>query len=118
MVQGRGKDAKYIPHVHRIISNLKTWLLGTHHGRIDPKHLQAYHNEFTFRFNRRFWRGPTIRRALSLAVQADDQPIYRSLYEAGTDAGWNHPSLHQPTGKSDRSADKARRQQMHPETTG
>ena len=117
VVQGRGKDAKYMPHVHRIISNLKTWLLGTHHGRIDPKHLQAYLNEFTFRFNRRFWRGPTIRRALALAVQAEDRPTYRSLYEAGTDAGWNHPSSHQLTGKSDRSQTK-RRQRIYPETTG
>ena len=97
VVQGRGKNAKYMPHVHRIISNLKTWLLGTHHGRIDPKHLQAYLNEFTFRFNRRFWRGPAIERALTLAVQTADRPTYRSLYEAGTDAGWNHPSSHHQT---------------------
>ncbi len=57
VVQGRGKSAKYMPHVHRIIANLKTWLKGTHHGRVKEKHLQAYLNEYTFRFNRRFWRG-------------------------------------------------------------
>ncbi len=95
VVQGCGKNAKYMPHVHRIISNLKTWLLGTHHGRVESKHLQAYLNEYTFRFNRRFWRGPAIRRALALAVQADDRPTYRSLYEAGSDRGWMHPSSHE-----------------------
>lgn len=38
-----------VPRVHRIASLLKRWLLGTHHGGWDPKHLE----EFTFRFNRR-----------------------------------------------------------------
>lgn len=40
------------PHIHRVFSNLKTWLQGTHHG-VEPKYLQAYLNEFVFRFNRR-----------------------------------------------------------------
>lgn len=40
------------PHIHRVFSNLKTWLTGTHHG-VDPKYLQVYLDEFVFRFNRR-----------------------------------------------------------------
>lgn len=44
--------AEGLPHIHRVFSNLKAWLIGTHHG-VSPKHLQAYLNEFTFRFNRR-----------------------------------------------------------------
>lgn len=40
------------PHIHRVFSNLKTWLSGTHHG-VDPKYLQDYLDEFVFRFNRR-----------------------------------------------------------------
>lgn len=40
------------PHIHRVFSNLKTWLLGTHHG-VDPKYLQVYLDEYVFRFNRR-----------------------------------------------------------------
>jgi len=39
-------------HIHRTFGNLKTWLNGTHHG-VDPKYLQAYLDEFVFRFNRR-----------------------------------------------------------------
>ena len=31
----------------------KRWLLGTHHGAVRPKHLQAYLDEYVFRFNRR-----------------------------------------------------------------
>ena len=31
----------------------KRWLLGTHHGAVSAKHLQAYLDEYVFRFNRR-----------------------------------------------------------------
>jgi hypothetical protein len=41
-----------VPGVHRVISNLKTWLRGTHHG-VGADHLDAYLDEFVFRFNRR-----------------------------------------------------------------
>jgi transposase-like protein len=52
-IQGAPENAsKILPRVHRVFSNLKTWLRGTHHG-VDKKHLAAYVNEFTFRFNRR-----------------------------------------------------------------
>jgi transposase-like protein len=47
-----GGDA--VPGVHRVISNLKTWLRGTHHG-VGADHLDHYLNEFVFRFNRRFY---------------------------------------------------------------
>lgn len=70
IVQGKGREAiPILPHIHRVFSNLKAWLQGTHHGRIEPKYLQAYLNEYTFRFNRRFWRGPAFLRALTLMVQ-------------------------------------------------
>ena len=42
-----------MPGVHRVASLLKRWLLGTHQGSVSPDHLDAYLNEFTFRFNRR-----------------------------------------------------------------
>lgn len=35
-----------------MIANLKSWLIGTHHG-VGRPHLQAYLDEFAFRFNRR-----------------------------------------------------------------
>ncbi len=40
------------PHIHRAFSNLKSWIIGIHHG-VEPKYLQSYLNEFAFRFNRR-----------------------------------------------------------------
>lgn len=49
------KAEAHLPMIHLVFSNLKTWINGTHHGRIEPKHLQAYLNEYVFRFNRRFY---------------------------------------------------------------
>jgi len=42
-----------LPHVHLVISLLKRWLLGTHQGAVRSQRLQAYLEEFAFRFNRR-----------------------------------------------------------------
>jgi transposase-like protein len=42
-----------LPHVHMIVSLLKRWLLGTHQGAAQEIHLQAYLEEYVFRFNRR-----------------------------------------------------------------
>jgi len=55
-IQKKPADAgRLLPWVHRVISNLKTWLLGTHHG-VTPEYLQGYLDEFTFRYNRRaYW---------------------------------------------------------------
>lgn len=59
-----------MPGVHRIASLLKRWLLGTHQGAIHPLQLDAYLDEFTFRFNRRTSRsrGLLFRRLLEQAV--------------------------------------------------
>lgn len=42
-----------LPHVHRIASLLKRWLLGTHQSYMTKNHLQYYLDEFVFRHNRR-----------------------------------------------------------------
>ena len=39
--------------IHIAFSNLKSWLLGTHHG-VSHRHLQAYLNEFVLRFQPTF----------------------------------------------------------------
>jgi len=44
---------KLLPRVHRVVSLIKRWLLGTHQGAVSCEHLRGYLNEFTFRFNRR-----------------------------------------------------------------
>ena len=40
-----------MPGVHRVAALLQRWLLGTHHGAIQPKQLDYYLDEFVFRFS-------------------------------------------------------------------
>ncbi len=69
---------EFMPIVHLVFSNLKTWLRGIHHG-VSPQHLQAYLNEFTFRFNRRFYPFNAFRSLLGIAGDAA-APTYAELY--------------------------------------
>jgi transposase-like protein len=68
--RGRGADlAEYLKHtpviqgesacagqffaiIHTLFSNIKAWLIGTHHG-VSAKHLPRYLREWSYRFNRR-----------------------------------------------------------------
>ena len=48
-----GNASLRMPAIHLVLGLAKRWLLGTHHGAVGRKHLQAYLDEFVFRFNRR-----------------------------------------------------------------
>ena len=48
------KASGWLPLVHVMISNMKTFINGTFHG-VSSEHLQEYLDEFCYRFNRRFW---------------------------------------------------------------
>jgi hypothetical protein len=45
---------KLLPWVHRVISNAKAVIRGSHRG-VSEKHLQSYLSEICYRFNRRLW---------------------------------------------------------------
>lgn len=77
-VRGDEPDA-VLAHFHRAVSNMKTWLLGTHHGRVSQKHLQAYLNEFTFRYNRRGNLQAAFQTILGLTTKSEG-PTYEGLY--------------------------------------
>lgn len=64
-------EEELLPRVHRVASLLKRWLMGTHQGSVSHDHLEAYLNEFTFRFNRRTSksRGKLFYRLAQQAVQ-------------------------------------------------
>ena len=66
-----------LPRVHRVVSLLKRWLLGTHQGSVGHDHLGYYLDEFTFRFNRRksASRGKLFYRLAQQAVQVDPAPF-------------------------------------------
>lgn len=71
-------DAEHLlPRVHRVISLLKRWLLGTHQGAVAHEYLQDYLDEFTFRFNRRksASRGKLFYRLVQQAVQVAPVPF-------------------------------------------
>lgn len=72
--------SKLLPRVHRVVSLLKRWLLGTHQGAVSAPHLDYYMDEFTFRFNRRTsrHRGQLFFRLAQQAVAVEPAP-YASL---------------------------------------
>ena len=50
-------EADVLQKAHRAISLLKRWLLGTHGSAVSMKYLQAYLDEYVFRYNRRRTKG-------------------------------------------------------------
>ena len=78
-----------LPIVHLVFSNLKNWLGGTHHG-VSAKHLQAYLNEFTFRFNRRFY--PFNSMLSALCSESREQPRRRLTPYKLYSGEWEHPT--------------------------
>ena len=59
--------------VHRVAALVQRWILGTHNGSVQPEHLDAYLDEFVFRFNRRTSssRGMLFYRLLQQAVATE-----------------------------------------------
>ena len=58
-----------LPWVHIAISNAKRFILGTYHG-VSHKYLQAYLDEFCYRFNRRMWEQELSLRLLTACLAA------------------------------------------------
>jgi transposase-like protein len=89
-LKGNKKTAsELMPHVHLAVALLKRWLLGTHQGGVSLEHLDAYLDEFTFRFNRRKSRsrGKLFYRLLEQAVATEPVP-YKSLIKCSA-----HPNF-------------------------
>jgi transposase-like protein len=78
-------DNDKLPHIHLAISLIKRWILGTYQGRIEEYHLQAYLEEFTFRFNRKTstYRGLLFYRLVQGAMSTTPHP-YEDLIEPKT----------------------------------
>ena len=77
VVQGDGANAgEFFPIIHTLFSNIKAWLIGTHHG-VSAKHLPRYLREWCYRFNRRNLAdgldGYLIRRAVECTTISYDQ---------------------------------------------
>jgi transposase-like protein len=63
-----------LPHVHTFISNLRSFVQGTHHG-LSETHLQQYLDEFCYRFNRRHRRGELFDRLLRACLEQEETPL-------------------------------------------
>jgi transposase-like protein len=95
ILRGRTETAsQLLPRVHRVISLLERWLLGTHQGAVSHEHLDYYLDEFTFRFNRRTsrHRGKLFYRLLQQALAVDPSP-YREMIKH---ARGRRPADHNP----------------------
>ena len=68
IVKGR-KAHEVMKWTHILVSNAKAFILGTFHG-ICKKHLQAYLDEFCYRFNRRFWESQLFDRLVTACVNS------------------------------------------------
>ena len=84
-VQGIPKRAHQLaPHIHRVFSNLKTWLQGTHHG-VGQKYLPGYLDEYVLRLNR--WRTPMAAFQTLLGITAMKKPIGLSAIQQPESTG-------------------------------
>jgi len=71
-ISGSGNQAhELLPHVHMVDALLKRWLLGTHQGKVSPKYLPYYLDEFAFRFNRKLstYRGKLFYRLVQQGIE-------------------------------------------------
>src|SRR4051794_11953456 len=71
-----------LPWIHRVFANAKRWALGVYHG-LRAEHLQAYLDEFVFRFNRRRTPQAAFARLLGLGVTIGPHP-YDALVAMGS----------------------------------
>lgn len=71
---GKRKAHVILPHVHTFISNLRSFVMGTHHG-LDETHLQQYLDEFCWRFNRRKCYDQMFDRLLLACLEKEEMPF-------------------------------------------
>lgn len=90
--------SQLLPRVHRVVSLLKRWLLGTHQGAVRAAHLDFYLDEFTFRFNRRRSRrrGKLFFRLVQQAVAVEPVPYTRLIQRSRGRRSRHHNRLGSP----------------------
>lgn len=79
--EGKRNPHNILPRIHRVFSNLKTWLTGTHHG-VGAKNMPVYLREFVFRFNRRQTPMAAFQTLLGLTAQHLPERVRRRRRES------------------------------------
>lgn len=72
-----GKKGRNFPDMHRTIMGFKGWLRGIHHH---VEHLQAYIDEYTYRFNRSFMKEGIFENLINRMFKACPYP-YKMIRE-------------------------------------
>src|SRR5674476_1357213 len=73
-----------LPGVHLVFSLVKRWVMGTRQGSVSPEHVQAYFDEWVFRFNRRHSRSRGLLFHTLVRQAVGGVPVtYKSLRKAG-----------------------------------
>ena len=93
-----GAEEDLLPRVHRVVSLLRRWLMGTHQGAISPEHMDGYLDEFTFRFNRRTStsRGKLFYRLIQQAAAVEPVPYTAIIKEVRGPGRKKHNRLGSP----------------------
>lgn len=65
--------------MHRLIQGLKSWIRGIHH-KVSAKYLQAYLNEYCYRFNRNIYKNTIFDKLIQRMMVAKPAP-YSSFFE-------------------------------------
>jgi transposase-like protein len=66
-------EEEFLKSLHKVISNVKSYILGTYHG-LGATYIQSYFDEFCFRFNRRFNPNEIFDRLLNACALATPHP--------------------------------------------
>ena len=84
-VASSGRQAhEVLPGVHLVFSLVKRWVMGTRQGSVSPEHVQAYFDEWVFRFNRRHSRSRGLLFHTLLRQAVGGVPVtYKSLRKTG-----------------------------------
>ena len=77
---------QYLPIIHLVFANLKTWLIGIHTALATSTY-KPTSTSSTFRFNRRFYPFNAFRSLLGIAGDTS-APTYAELYSGE----WRHPT--------------------------
>lgn len=72
------ENPEHLRWLHVVISNIKAFLTGTYHG-VPKKHLQAFMDEFCYRFNRRFWPDQLFARTVCACATANPFARYELI---------------------------------------
>jgi ISXO2-like transposase domain len=101
-----GNMAGHVPlkWIHRVFALLKRWSLGIYHG-LRPQHIDAYLNEFVFRYNRRFYRHVSFESILGLAAGHGPSSYWDIIGQANPRKGVEAPKQ---TARRRRTADGMR----------